>query len=134
MSRRFIVPLFILTLVLPAVFSGAVVSPAAAQQGFYVAVAPYVTTTHPCTYHAKGSCQAELKSAALRFWLRSTDGTVNRAGTVRAGGDGFVEWWLPHNKEYVVTFQYEGKRGTGSFVSYPKSATCITTIQLTAPR
>lgn len=129
MSRRLIVPLLGLFLVLPAVL-GAAVPPAQGQQGFYVAVAPYVTTTHPCTYHVKGSCQAELKNTLLRFWLRSADGTVNRAGTVRAGGDGFVEWWLPHNKEYIVTFAYEGKRGTGSFTSYPKAPTCITTIQL----
>ena len=130
MSRRFLVPLLGLTLLLPGVLGAAAVPPAEAQQGFYVAVAPYITTTHPCTYHAKGSCQAELKHAVLRFWLRSADGKVNRTGTVRAGSDGFVEWWLPHNKEYVVTFAYEGKRGTGSFVSYPTSATCITTIQL----
>lgn len=129
MSRRPLVLLLGLSLFLMVLF-GAVVSPAQGQQGFYVAVAPYVTTTHPCTYHAKGSCQAELKNTLLRFWLRSTDGSVNRAGIVRAGGDGFVEWWLPHNKEYVVTFAYEGKRGTGSFNSYPKAPTCITTIQL----
>ena len=130
MSRRSVASLVSLTLLLPVVLGAAAVPPAEAQQGFYVAVAPYINTTHPCTYHAKGSCQAELKNAALRFWLRSTDGKVNRTGTVRAGSDGFVEWWLPHNKEYIVTFAYEGKRGTGSFVSYPKSATCITTIQL----
>ena len=130
MSPRFIAPLLSLTLLLPGVLGAAVVPPAEAQQGFYVAVAPYINTTHPCTYHAKGSCQAELKNVPLRFWLRSTDGAVNRAGTVRAGSDGFVEWWLPHNKEYVATFAYEGKRGTGSFVSHPKSPTCITTIQL----
>lgn len=129
MSRRLLVPLLGLSLFLMALF-GVVASPAQGQQGFYVAVAPYVTTTHPCTYHAKGSCQAELKNTLLRFWLRSTDGSVNRAGVVRAGGDGFVEWWLPHNKEYVVTFAYEGMRGTGSFNSYPKAPTCITTIQL----
>jgi hypothetical protein len=119
-----------MVLYLTVILGFAPVPPAAAQQGFYVAVAPYITTTHPCTYHVKGSCQAELKNALFRFWLRSTDGTVNRAGLVRAGGDGFVEWWLPHNKEYVVTFAYEGKRGTGIFTSYPKAPTCITTIQL----
>ena len=130
MSRRFIALLLGLPLLLSGILTAAAALPAEAQQGFYVAVAPYVTTTHPCTYHAKGSCQAELKNTVLRFWLRSTDGRVNRAGSVRAGGDGFVEWWLPHNKEYVVTFAYDGRRGTGSFVSFPKSATCITTIQL----
>jgi hypothetical protein len=130
MSQRLTVPLLGLSLLLMTIV-GAAVSPAQGQQGFYVAVAPYVSTTHPCTYHAKGSCQAELKNTLLRFWLRSTDGTVNRAGLVRAGGDGFVEWWLPHNKEYVVTFAYDGKRGSGSFTSYAKAPTCITTIQLT---
>lgn len=129
MSRGVLAPLVGLTLVLPSVL-GAAVPYAAAQQGFYVAVAPYITTTHPCTYHVKGSCQAELRNVALRFWLRSTDGTVNRSGTVRTGGDGFIEWWLPHNKEYIVTFAYDGHRGTGRFTSYPKAPTCITTIQL----
>jgi hypothetical protein len=131
MSRRRLISLLGVSLVIPALLGAA--APVHGQQGFYVAVAPYLTTTHPCTYHVKGSCQAELKSTLLRFWLRSTDGAVNRAGVVRAGSDGFVEWWLPHNKEYVVTFAYEGKRGTGTFTSYPKAPTCITTIQLAAP-
>ncbi len=108
--------------------------PVEAQTGFYVAVAPYITQTHPCTYHVKGSCQAELKNVAFRFWLRSTDGVVVRAGTVRAGGDGFVEWSLPYGKSYVVTFAYEGWRGSGTFSSFPKDPTCITTIQLRPAR
>jgi len=55
---------------------------------------------------------------------------VNRAGTVRTGADGFVEWWLPHNNTYVVTFAYQGLRGTDSFSTFPKDRTCITTMQL----
>jgi len=101
-----------------------------AQIGFYVAIAPYISQTHPCTYHVKGSCQAELKAVTFRYWLRSTDGAVSRTGTVRTGSDGFLEWWLPPNKSYVATFEYEGRRGTGTFSSFPKDPTCITTIQL----
>ncbi|KRT77797.1 MAG: hypothetical protein XU14_C0005G0041 [Armatimonadetes bacterium CSP1-3] len=101
-----------------------------AQTGFYVAIAPYISQTHPCTYHVKGSCQAELKAVTFRYWLRSTDGAVSRTGTVRTGSDGFLEWWLPPNKRYVATFEYEGRRGTGTFSSFPKDPTCITTIQL----
>src|SRR3970040_1940998 len=109
-------------------------APDTAQQGFSVAVAPYVTTTHPCTYHVKGSCQAELKSTVLRFWLRSTDGKVNRSGTVRTGADGFVAWWAPHNQNDVVTFAYRGLRGTDRFSTFPKDRTCVTTTQLTAAK
>src|SRR3990170_232119 len=104
--------------------------PPAGQTGFYVAIAPYISQTHPCTYHVKGSCQAELKAVTFRYWLRSTDGAVSRTGTVRTGSDGFLEWWLPPNKSYVATFEYEGRRGTGTFSSFPKDPTCITTIQL----
>lgn len=128
MTRVLVLLAMIVPMVLGA-FSGA----AAAPQGFYVAVAPYVDTTHPCTYHAKGSCQAELKNTELRFWLRSTDGAVNRAGIVRTGADGFVEWWLPHNKSYVVTFAYQGLRGTDRFGTFPKDRTCVTTTQLRPP-
>src|SRR3990172_3958320 len=49
-----------------------------AQTGFYVAIAPYISQTHPCTYHVKGSCQAELKAVTFRYWLRSTDGALIR--------------------------------------------------------
>jgi hypothetical protein len=122
--------LALLALVLPVGLLAAAGSAPAAELGFYVAVAPYITTTHPCTYHVKGSCQAELKNTALRFWLRSTDGTVNRSGVVRTGADGFVEWWLPHNKHYIVTFAYQGLRGTDRFSTFPKDRTCITTTQL----
>lgn len=105
-------------------------APIQAQTGFYVAVAPYVATTHPCTYHVKGSCQGELTDVVLRYWLRSTDGAVARTGTVRTGADGFIDWWVPHNKSYVVTFEYEGQRGSGTFTSFPKDPSCITTVQL----
>ena len=128
---RYLIPAAV---ILPMVLGAFSVTPAAAQQGFYVAVAPYVATTHPCTYHAKGSCQAELKNTVLRFWLRSTDGKVNRAGTVRTGADGFVEWWLPHNTSYVVTFAYQGLRGTDRFSTFPKDRTCVTTTQLKAAK
>ncbi len=101
-----------------------------AQTGFYVAIAPYISQTHPCIYHVKGSCQGELKNVAFRYWLRSTDGAVSRTGTVQTGSDGFLEWWLPPNKSYVATFEYEGRRGTGTFLSFAKAPTCITTIQL----
>jgi hypothetical protein len=117
-------------LVLPMILGALAAAPATAQQGFYVAIAPYIATTHPCTYHVKGACQAELTRTELRFWLRSTDGTVNRAGTIRTGRDGFIEWWLPHNKHYVVTFVYQGRRGSDTFSTFPKDRTCITTTQL----
>jgi hypothetical protein len=103
---------------------------AGAPAGFYVAIAPYVATTHPCTYHVKGSCQAELRLVAFRYTLRSTDGTVVRTGTARSGSDGFIEWWVPENKNYVVSFSFQGREGTGTFSSFPRDATCITTIQL----
>lgn len=131
MSHRFrLAGAGLLATVLLALVSPLPPSPVQAQSGFYVAVAPYVSQTHPCTYHVKGSCQAELRGATFRYWLRSTDGTVGRTGTAVAGADGFVEWWLPHNKKYVVTFAYNGMRGTGTLSSFPKDPTCITTIQL----
>lgn len=103
---------------------------AGAPVGFYVAIAPYINETHPCTYHVKGSCQGELRLVAFRYTLRSTDGAVVRTGTVRSGADGFIEWWVPENKTYTVTFTYQGRQGTGTFSSFPRDATCITTIQL----
>ncbi len=109
---------------------GGVAPAAAADRGFYVAIAPYLTQTHPCTYHVTGSCQAELKRATFGYTLRSTDGAFVRSGTVRAGADGFVEWWLPRNKTYVVTFERHGRRGGGTFSTRPKDPTCITTIRL----
>jgi hypothetical protein len=103
---------------------------AGAPAGFYVAIAPYITQTHPCTYHVKGSCQAELRLVAFRYTLWSTDGTVVRTGTARSGSDGFIEWWVPENKTYAVTFTFQGREGSGTFSSFPRDATCITTIRL----
>jgi hypothetical protein len=41
-----------------------------------------------------------------------------------------VELWVPPGKRYVITFAYGSRRGTGTFSSFPKDPTCITTIQL----
>ncbi|MDR7472801.1 MAG: CueP family metal-binding protein [Armatimonadota bacterium] len=120
----------ILPVVLAAVLGLAAAAVPAPAGDFYVALAPYLTTTHPCTYHVKGSCQGELAGATFRYWLRSTDGTVSRSGVVRAGDDGFVELWVPPHKRYVITFAYQGRRGTGTFSSFPRDPTCITTIRL----
>ncbi len=118
----------VVALALILLFSGVPVR--SAQTGFYVAISPYLTTTHPCTFHAKGSCQGELRLVALRYSLRSPDGTVQRTGTVRTGSDGFLEWWLPQNKNYVVTFSFGGREGTSTFSSFSGDATCVTTIHL----
>ncbi|MHA1940595.1 MAG: CueP family metal-binding protein [Candidatus Hodarchaeales archaeon] len=95
---------------------------------------PYVNSTHPCYTHA-ASCTAELNNTEISYIINSSDGSININGSAITGTNGFFQLNLPTNNNFTVKFSIiiNGEIYTGSttFDTYPDTANCITTGQLT---
>jgi hypothetical protein len=95
-----------------------------------IAVAPYLTFTHPCNTHYMSGCRAELANTPIKVLVRTPDGRVVMNDTVRALGNGFVELWLPRDLALELTVEARGKKATGLISTFDGSDTCITTLKL----
>lgn len=95
-----------------------------------VAVAPYITDTHPCAIHKISDCRSELVDVEIRVLAEAQDGTVLMDETLRTAANGFIELWLPRNIEINLTLEAQDKRTTGKITTYDNSNTCVTTFKL----
>ena len=95
-----------------------------------IAIAPYVTFTHPCNTHYMSGCRAELANTPIKVLARTSDGRVIVDATVKALANGFIELWLPRNLDLVLTLEAVGKKATGPIRTFDGSDTCITTFKL----
>lgn len=101
----------------------------------YVAVAPYVNSTHPCTFHYISSCRAELAGTPFKVTARTDDGRVVFEGAVTSLPNGFVELWLPRDLDLTLTVEAPGLglAGQGRISTRSGSRTCVTDIKLDRP-
>jgi hypothetical protein len=95
-----------------------------------VAIAPYVERTHPCEIHFMSGCQGEIVQKELKLNVKRSDGSVLINDRIETMANGFVELWLPREQQFQVTFEYQGRRASGTISTYDDSNTCITTLQL----
>lgn len=94
-----------------------------------VAVAPYVSRTHPCKTHYMSACQGELAGTLVE--VRVTQGSKEiLKGTVKTLENGFLELWLPRDQTYQLTVRAKGLSATGPISTFATSDTCVTTFQL----
>ncbi|WP_324715315.1 CueP family metal-binding protein [Carboxydochorda subterranea] len=98
----------------------------------YVAVAPFVSRTHPCYNHVLSSCQGELPGRRFEVTARTLAGETVFRGTVTTLPNGFFELWLPRDRELELTIRSQqlGRQGSGTLSTRAGSPTCITTIHL----
>lgn len=97
----------------------------------YVSVAPYLTTTHDCFYHALGGCQGELVEEDVQVQITGSDGTVLVDEATTTYANGFVGYWLPKETTGTITVTQGGRTGAAEFDTGADGATCITTLRLT---
>ena len=95
-----------------------------------VAFAPYIDKTHPCEIHYMSGCQGELVDTSVKVVASLSDGVVLIDKEITTMKNGFLELWLPRNKEITVTMEALGRRVEGKIGTFPDSNTCITTFQL----
>ncbi|WP_394160465.1 CueP family metal-binding protein [Galactobacter valiniphilus] len=100
-------------------------------QRFYLSVAPFVSTTHECTFHAPVGCKGEQANASARFTITDADtGEVLVNEEVSTADNGFAGFWLPADRRVTVTATVGGKSGEVTTGTGADDPTCLTTLRL----
>lgn len=97
----------------------------------YVSFAPYVDSTHPCTFHSLTTCQGEMRNAPMH--IKITESESNRVlvdDRVKTFDNGFYGVWLPRDLEGKIEVTHEGKTGSADFSTKANGATCVTDLKL----
>lgn len=98
---------------------------------FYLSVAPFISTTHECTFHAPVGCKGELADTEASFTITDAGtGEVLFSGTRRTASNGFAGFWLPWDRTVTVVVQARGKRGSVTTGTGAGDPTCLTTLRL----
>ena len=95
-----------------------------------VAVAPYISTTHPCGIHSISGCSGELMEELVQVVATSAGGTVLIDKTMTTTTSGFLELWLPRGQQITLVLEAQGRRVEGTITTYDASNTCVTTFRL----
>lgn len=101
-------------------------------EDFYVSMAPYVSQTHPCTFHSLTTCLGEQQNTPITLTVTdTTSGEVIIAESTSTADNGFVGIWLPRDGEFLVQIDAEGGSAGQVVKTGSEDPTCITTLQLT---
>lgn len=100
------------------------------DEEFFVSIAPFVNSTHPCAIHSLTGCQGELANKDFQVYIEDTEGNVVIDDTLQSLSNGFIDLWLPRDKTYRITITYDGKVAESEFSTFEGDNTCITTLQL----
>ncbi|WP_188206635.1 CueP family metal-binding protein [Alkalibacillus aidingensis] len=101
------------------------------EEEFFVSIAPYVDTTHPCEIHSLTGCQGELVEEEFDLFIEDEDGNVVMDEKVNSLENGFIDLWLPRDQTYQVTIEHDGKVTESEISTFEGDNTCVTTMQLT---
>ncbi|NDI35790.1 CueP family metal-binding protein [Chengkuizengella sediminis] len=100
------------------------------EDEFFISIAPYIDKTHPCTTHNLTSCQGELANETFDVVIEDSTGNVIVEESIVSGKNGFLDMWLPRDKEYQVRIKYDGKIAESNLSTFKTDGTCVTTMQL----
>lgn len=95
-----------------------------------VAVAPYLTNTHPCAIHSISGCTGELADVPMRVVASVSDGDTILDEVRTTLSNGFLELSLPSHAQIDLYLEYGGKTATGRISTYETDNTCVTTFKL----
>ena len=95
-----------------------------------VAVAPYLTKTHPCEIHSLSGCTGEMAGVGMRVFARDADGTVLIDESMTAMDNGFIELWLPRDREIDLTVVAAGRTAAGRIATFDAANTCVPEFRL----
>jgi len=97
---------------------------------FFVSIAPFINETHPCAIHSLTGCQGELTGKDFNVYIEDEEGSVIVDKTMTSLENGFIDLWLPRDKTYHVTIEYDGEVAEADISTFEGDDTCITTMQL----
>jgi len=95
----------------------------------YIAVAPYINTTHTCSNHYISTCDAELKNKTFNV-LATIDNSSIINENFTSMNNGFIELWLPRNKTITILVEYGNLKSSETISTSKNSKTCYTTFYL----
>jgi len=96
----------------------------------YVAVAPYINETHTCATHYLSSCQGEMTKKIFAVTIKDDKQQVIYDGSITSLDNGFFELWLPRNKSFTCSVEYNNLKTEIMLETFEDSKTCITTGRL----
>lgn len=100
------------------------------KEDFFVSIAPYIKETHPCQNHSLTGCRGELPNKEFHVLIEDAKGNIVIDENLTSLPNGFIDLWLPRNKTYNITIEYDGLVAKGKISTSYGSNTCITTLQL----
>lgn len=100
------------------------------EDEFFVSVAPYLTYTHPCEFHSLTGCQGEMVNEVMNVKITDDRGEIYIDETVTTLENGFMDFWLPRDKEYIIEINYGNKQNEYAFSTFEGDSTCLTDFQL----
>lgn len=101
------------------------------EDEFFVSIAPFVEYTHECAIHSLTGCQGELVEKEFDVLIQDEDGKVVVDETITSLRNGFIDLWLPRDKNYDVKIEYDDKTVESAISTFEGDNTCITTMHLT---
>ncbi|WP_277749484.1 CueP family metal-binding protein [Oceanobacillus halophilus] len=100
------------------------------EDEFFVSIASFIETTHPCANHSLTGCQGELVEQEFHVYIEDTEGNVILDQPMETQANGFFDLWLERDKTYNIAITQDGKKAESQFSTFEGDNTCITTIQL----
>lgn len=96
----------------------------------FVAIAPYINSTHTCSVHYFSSCQGEMFEMKIEVLVRNEEGDLEKSMDLITLKNGFFELWLPRNKKYEIEIIYENLIAKEWVSTFSVDNTCLTTFLL----
>lgn len=100
------------------------------EDEFFVSIAPFVNTTHPCDIHSLTGCQGELIEEDFDVHIEDSEGNVVLDEVKTTEANGFMDLWLPRNDTFTVTITQDTKETVSEITTFDQDNTCITTMRL----
>ncbi|MFC7680387.1 CueP family metal-binding protein [Paenibacillus sp. GCM10028914] len=98
---------------------------------FFVSIAPFENETHPCEIHSLTSCRGEMANEEFNIYIEDNDGNVVMNQAIKSQPNGFIDLWVPRDKELSIKISQDGKTAESEITTFEQDNTCITTMQLT---
>ena len=102
---------------------------------FFVSIAPWINTTHPCTNHVPTGCTGELINKDMHLVIKDAkSGKTIKNEKINTGNDGFIDLWLPRNKTLNVSIHYGSNteiylEAKETISTHTGERTCITSMK-----
>lgn len=71
-----------------------------------------------------------MANEEFEVYIEDMEGNVVVDETIVSPANGFIDLWLPRDKEFLVTITHGGKKAEAKLSTFKGDPTCITTMRL----